>query len=227
MTDPKTALFGQFARVGKVLASPSRLLLLDLLSQGEKPVETLAEQARLSVTNTSNHLRELRATSLVRTRRKGQSVLYRLASPSVHSLLRALQDVAFDHLAEVRELVRDYYDDPDALEAVDAATLRARLDAGDVVVLDVRPPDEYRSAHVAGALSIPIDELDRRLSEIPRDRQVVAYCRGPYCLYSRQAVERLRAQGFEAFRMAEGVPEWAARGLPVAAGGDKEREHDS
>lgn len=215
MSDPKTTLFAQFARVGKVLASPSRLLLLDLLSQGEKAVETLADQARLSVTNTSNHLRELRSTSLVRTRRDGQSVLYRLASPSVHDLVRTLQDVAFDHLAEVREVVRDYYDDPDALEAVDAATLRARLDAGDVVLLDVRPPDEYASAHVAGAVSIPIDELERRLSEIPRDRQVVAYCRGPYCLYSRQAVERLRAEGFEAFRMEEGVQEWASLGFPV------------
>lgn len=218
MSDPKTTLFAQFARVGKVLASPSRLLLLDLLAQGEKAVETLADQAKLSVTNTSNHLRELRATSLVRTRRDGQSVLYRLASPSVHDLVRTLQDVAFDHLAEVREVVRDYYDDPNALEAVDAATLRARLEAGDVVLLDVRPPDEYASAHVAGAVSIPIDELERRLSEIPRDRQVVAYCRGPYCLYSRQAVERLRAEGFAAFRMEEGVQEWASRGFPVMAG---------
>jgi rhodanese-related sulfurtransferase len=215
MSDPKTDLFAQFARVGKVLASPSRLLLLDLLAQGEKPVETLANQARLSLTNTSNHLRELRASSLVRTRRDGQSVLYRLASPSVHDLVRTLQDVAYDHLAEVRELVRDYYDDPDALEPVDAATLRTRLDSGDVVVLDVRPADEYLSAHVAGALSIPLDELDRRLSEIPRDRQVVAYCRGPYCLYSRRAVERLRSAGFQAFRMEEGVREWASRGLPV------------
>lgn len=218
MHEPKTALFALFARVGKVLASPSRLLLLDLLSQGEKPVETLASQARLSVTNTSNHLRELRATSLVRTRRDGQSILYRLASPSVRDLVRTLQDVAYDHLAEVRELVRDYYADPDALEAVDAVTLSERLHAGDVVVLDVRPADEYASAHVAGALSIPVDELDRRLSEIPRDRQVVAYCRGPYCLYSRQAVERLRDAGFEAFRMEDGVPEWAARGLPVTVG---------
>jgi rhodanese-related sulfurtransferase len=133
----------------------------------------------------------------------------------VHDLVRTLQDVAYDHLAEVRELVRDYYDDPDALEPVDAATLRTRLDSGDVVVLDVRPADEYLSAHVAGALSIPLDELDRRLSEIPRDRQVVAYCRGPYCLYSRRAVERLRSAGFQAFRMEEGVREWASRGLPV------------
>jgi rhodanese-related sulfurtransferase/DNA-binding transcriptional ArsR family regulator len=219
MSDPKVALFAQFARVGKVLGSPSRLLLLDLLAQGEKPVETLASQAKLSVSNTSNHLRELRATSLVQTRRDGQSVLYRLASPSVRDLIRTLQDVAYDHLAEVRELVRDYYDDPDALDAVDARTLRARLDAGDVVVLDVRPRDEYASAHVAGALSIPIEELDRRLSEIPRNRQVVAYCRGPYCLYSRQAVERLRAEGFKAFRMEEGVQDWADRGFPVTVGG--------
>lgn len=224
MADPKTLLFEQFARVGRILASPSRLLLLDLLSQGEKPVETLAEQAKLSVTNTSNHLRELRATSLVRTRRDGQSVLYRLASPSVSALVRTLQDVAHDHLAEVRELVRDYYDDPDALEPVDAVTLRARLEVGDIVVLDVRPEDEYRSGHIPGAFSVPIAELDRRLSEIPPDRQVVAYCRGPYCLYSRQAVERLRGAGFDAVRMVEGVTEWAARGLPVTVG--EAEEHD-
>ena len=219
MSDPKTAVFEQFARLGKILSSSSRLVLLDLLAQGEKPVEVLAEQANLTISNTSNHLRELRATSLVLTRRRGKSILYRLAGPSVRRLVRALQDVAHDRLAEVRELVRSYYEDPDALEAVDAHTLRSRIEKGDVVVLDVRPSDEYRSGHVSGAISIPIDELDQRLSEIPRDRQIVAYCRGPYCLYSRQAVERLREEGLEALRMEEGIPEWAAEGLPVTVGG--------
>jgi rhodanese-related sulfurtransferase/DNA-binding transcriptional ArsR family regulator len=219
MINPKTELFDQFARIGKVLASRSRLLLLDLLSQGEKPVETLAEQAGLSVPNVSNHLRELRAASLVRTRREGQHIYYRLAGPAVRELLRSLQDVAHENLAEVRELVSDFYEDPDGLEAVDVETLNRRVREGEVTVLDVRPSDEYASGHIAGAVSLPITELEQRLRELPRDREIVAYCRGPYCLYSRQAVERLRSHGLSAYRMEEGVAEWEERGYPVAAGG--------
>lgn len=217
-TTPKTRLFDQFARIGKVLASPSRLVLLDLLSQAEKPVEALADQAGLSVSNTSNHLRELRAVSLVATRRDGQRIYYRLASPAVADLLRSIQDVSHEALAEVREVVRDYYEDPDALEAVDAATLHHRLHSGDVIVLDVRPGDEYRAGHIPGAHSLPIDELDRRLDGLPRNREIVAYCRGPYCMFAREAVERLRAHGFEATRMEDGVREWRASGYPVEAG---------
>jgi len=218
ITNPKTEFFDQFARIGKVLAGRSRLLLLDLLSQGEKPVETLAEQAGLSVPNVSNQLRELRAASLVRTRRAGQHIHLRLASPSVRELLRSLQDVAHEHLAEVHELVSDFYQDPDGLESVDVETLNRRIRAGEVVVLDVRPPDEYAAGHITGAIPLPIAELEQRLRELPRDREIVAYCRGPYCLFSRQAVERLRGHGLRAFRMAEGVAEWEERGLPVAAG---------
>jgi len=218
MTNPKTELFDQFERIGKVLASRSRLLLLDLLSQSEKPVETLAEQAGLTVPNASNHLRELRAASLVRTRRAGQHVFYRLASPAVRELLRSLQDVAHENLAEVRELVGDFYQDPDGLEAVDIETLNRRVQAGDVIVLDVRPPDEYAAGHIPGAVSLPIAELEQRLRELPRDREIVAYCRGPYCLFSRQAVERLRSHGLRAYRMEEGVSEWEERGFPVVAG---------
>jgi rhodanese-related sulfurtransferase len=222
--DPKGRLFEQFARIGKVLASPSRLLLLDLLSQGEKPVETLAEQAGLTVPNTSNHLRELRGTFLVSTRRDGQRIYYRLASPAVGDLLRSLQNVGHKHLADVRELVRDYYEDPDALEAVDAATLHDRLRDEAVVVLDVRPGDEYEAGHIPGAVSLPIEELERRLTELPRDREIVAYCRGPYCLFSRQAVEKLRAHGFRALRMEDGVAEWDDQGYPVAVGGESAEE---
>jgi rhodanese-related sulfurtransferase/DNA-binding MarR family transcriptional regulator len=218
MTNPKTELFDQFARIGKVLASRSRLLVLDLLSQGEKPVETLAEQAGLSVPNASNHLRELRAASLVRTRRSGQYIYYRLASPTVRQLLRSLQDVAHENLAEVRELVRDFYEDPDGLEAVDVETLNRRVEDGEVIVLDVRPLDEYAEGHISGARSLPISELEQRLGELPRDREIVAYCRGPYCLFSRQAVERLRRHGFRAYRMENGVAEWEERGFPVAVG---------
>jgi len=218
MTNPKTELFDQFERIGKVLASRSRLLLLDLLSQSEKPVETLAEQAGLTVPNASNHLRELRAASLVRTRRAGQHVFYRLASPAVRELLRSLQDVAHENLAEVRELVGDFYQDPDGLEAVDIETLNRRVQAGDVIVLDVRPPDEYAAGHIPGAVSLPIAELEQRLRELPRDREIVAYCRGPYCLFSRQAVERLRSHGLRAYRMEEGVSEWQERGFPAVVG---------
>lgn len=218
MRNPKAELFDQFARIGKVLASRSRLLLLDLLSQGEKPVETLAEQAALSVPNASNHLRELRSVSLVRTRRAGQHVYYRLASPAVRELLRSLQNVARENLAEVRELVRDFYHDPDGLEGVDAETLNRRVREGRVVLLDVRPPEEYAAGHIQGALSVPIGDLEQRLRELPRDQEIVAYCRGPYCLFSRQAVERLRSHGFRAHRMEEGVAEWEERGFPVAAG---------
>jgi rhodanese-related sulfurtransferase/DNA-binding transcriptional ArsR family regulator len=218
MTNPKIELFDQFARIGKVLASRSRLLLLDLLSQGEKPVETLAEQAGLSVPNASNHLRELRATSLVRTRRAGQQIYYRLASPGVRQLVRSLQDVAYENLAEVREMVSDFYQDPDALEAVDIETVNHRVQAGEVIVLDVRPPDEYAAGHIPGAVSLPIEELEQRLQELPTGREIVAYCRGPYCLFSRQAVERLRDHGLRAYRMEEGVAEWEERGFPVATG---------
>ncbi len=222
--DPKGQLFEQFARIGKVLASPSRLVLLDLMSQGEKPVETLAEQAGLTVPNTSNHLRELRGASLVSTRRDGQRIYYRLASPTVGHLLRSLQDLAHEQLADVRELVRDYYEDPDALEAVDAATLHDRIRDEAVAVLDVRPEDEYEAGHIPGAVSVPIQELERRLEELPRDRDIVAYCRGPYCLFSRQAVEQLRQHGFRALRMEDGVPEWKGRGYPVAGGAEAARD---
>jgi len=218
MTNPKAELFDQFARIGKVLASRSRLLLLDLLSQGEKPVETLAEQAGLTVPNASNHLRELRTASLVRTRREGQHIYYRLVSPVVGELLRSLQDVAHESLAEVRELVSDFYQDPDGFEAVDVETLNRQVQEGEVIVLDVRPPDEYSAGHIPGAVSLPIAELEQRLRELPRDREIVAYCRGPYCLFSRQAVERLRSHGLRAFRMEEGVAEWEERGFPVASG---------
>jgi len=218
MISPKTRLFSQFARIGKVLASPARLVLLDLLAQSEKPVELLAEQAGLSMSNASNHLRELRAASLVTTRREGQHIHYRLASPAVSDLVRSLQGVAHGHLAEVREIVCDYYEDPDRLEAVDAVTLHRRLLEGDVVVLDVRPGDEYAAGHIPGAISMPLEELDRRLEGLPEDRPVVAYCRGPYCMYAREAVERLRSRGREAIRMEDGILEWKEQGYPVEVG---------
>ena len=215
LSDAKKELFGQFARIGKAVSSPARLELLDLLAQGEKPVELLAKQAGLSVTNTSNHLKELRHAALVATRKEGLYVYYRLSDPAVHEFLRCLQDIAARQLAEVREIVSDYFTEPESLEPLGAVDLLERIKADDVVILDVRPEDEYASGHLPGALSIPAAELERRLSELPPDREVVAYCRGPYCVLALQAVEVLRAGGYRARRMEIGLPDWRAGGLAV------------
>lgn len=212
----KHELFQQFARLGKAVSNAARLELLDILAQGEKPVELLARQAGLSVTNASNHLKELRLAGLVASRRAGVYVYYRLADPSVHTFLRALQDLARQQLAEVDRIVRTRYEDPDALEPVSADELLERMRSGDVVVLDVRPEDEYASGHIPGAVSVPVDELERRLAELPAGRDVVAYCRGPYCVYALEAVELLRSHGFQARRLDDGLPEWRARGFAVA-----------
>jgi len=213
----KHQLFEQFARVGKAVSSAARLELLDLLAQGEKSVEALARQAGLSVTNTSNHLKELRLAGLVATRREGPYVHYRLADPGVFAFLRGLQEIARRQLAEVRQLVHDYFEAPDALEPVRSSELLERMRDEDVVVLDVRPEDEYAAGHIPGALSIPVGELERRIAEVPSDREVVAYCRGPYCVFALEAVETLRARGYRARRLEEGLPDWRARGLEVRA----------
>lgn len=214
----KQGLFEQFARIGKAVSSPARLQLLDLLGQGEKPVETLARQSSLSVTNTSNHLKELRTSGLVATRRDGLYVYYRLADPAVHDFLRRLQEIARRRLAEVREIVQNTFEASDALEPVGTDELLERMRSDDVLVLDVRPEDEYASGHIPGAISVPIGELERRLSELPPDKEIVAYCRGPYCVLALRAMEVLRARGLRVRRLEDGVPDWRARGLDVAAG---------
>jgi rhodanese-related sulfurtransferase len=214
----KQELLGHFARIGKAVSSPARLELLDLLAQGEKPVELLARQARLSVTNTSNHLKELRNAALVASRKEGVHVHYRLADPAVRGFLRHLQDIAARQLAEARQIVHDYFREPASLEPLGLSELLERLKSDDVVVLDVRPEDEYASGHVPGALSIPAAELGRRLEELPRDREVVAYCRGPYCVLALEALEVLRSHGFRARRLDVGLPEWRAEGLAVIEG---------
>lgn len=220
----KQELLAQFARIGKAVSSPARLEILDLLSQGEKPVDTLARQARLSVTNTSNHLKELRNAALVTSRKEGSHVYYRLADEVVHDFLRCLQDIAAHQLAEVRQIVQDYFREPESLEPVGAGDLMERLRSDDVIVLDVRPEDEYTSGHIPGAVSVPAGELERRLSELPRDREVVAYCRGPYCVLAVRAVDILRAAGFNARRMEVGLPEWRAQGLAVVKGHRREND---
>lgn len=220
LNDAKQALLEHFARIGKAVSSPARLELLDLLSQGEKSVESLARQAGLSVTNTSNHLKELRAASFVATRKDGLYVFYRLADASVHGFLRSLQGLAHRQLADVRQIISDYFEAPGDLDPVSATELVERLRTGDVVVLDVRPEDEYAAGHIPGARSVPLAELERRIAELADESEIIAYCRGPYCVLALEAVELLRSHGIRARRLAEGMPDWRARGLPVAAGID-------
>jgi ArsR family transcriptional regulator len=216
--DQKARLFEQFALVGKAVSHPARLQLLDLLSQGERSVEVLAVAADLSVTNTSNHLKTLRLAGLVHTRRDGQFVHYALADHAVGVFLRSLQDIAKKRSATVRAIIADYLHDPSALDPIRARELLDRLRADDVVLIDVRPEDEYAAGHIPGAVSMPTEQVEARLAELPTDREVVAYCRGPYCVFSLRALEILRARGFRARRLEEGITDWRAMGLPVATG---------
>jgi rhodanese-related sulfurtransferase/DNA-binding HxlR family transcriptional regulator len=214
----KDPLFDQFARIAKAVANPHRLELVDLLAQGERRVDDLAREAALTVANASQHLQALKQAGLVETRREGTSVYYRLADERVFRLWQAIRELGEARLAEIDRLTRAFLADRAELEAVDADTLMRRLGDGDVVVLDVRPEVEYQAGHIPGSRSIPIDELEQRLQEVPRDREVVAYCRGPYCVFSDEAVALLRARGYEAHRLDVGLPDWRSAGLPVAPG---------
>ena len=212
----KTALFDEFARVGRALASGRRIELLDVLANGERSVEALAGEAGLSVANTSQHLQVLRQAGLVTARRQGTSVHYRLAGPEVFELWQALRTLASARLAEVQRLAAAYLGGRDRLEAVTPQELARRLQEGDrLVVLDVRPAAEYVAGHLPGAVSIPLPDLRKRLAELPRDREIVAYCRGPYCAFAHDAVALLREAGFQARRLVDGLPEWQAAGLAV------------
>jgi rhodanese-related sulfurtransferase len=216
--DFKDALYEQFARIGHALASPKRIELLDLLGQGEKTVELLAEEIATPIKNTSAHLRALRHARLVETRREGTYVFYRLADDDVFRLLRALEGLGHNRLADVQRVVRLYLDDHDQLEPVTLKELRRLMREGDVTVVDVRPTAEFEAGHIPGALSVPVIDLKRRLREIPKRREVIAYCRGQYCVYSLEAVTLLRKQGYRARRVHEGLPDWRAAGLPVESG---------
>jgi DNA-binding transcriptional ArsR family regulator len=211
----KTELFEQFARIGKALAAPQRLEMLELLSQGEKPVEELANAISVPIANASQHLQVLRRAELVSIRRQGTQVYYRLSDPAVFRLWQALRDLGEARLADIERVVRTYLTDRSAMEAMSAAALADRLAGGDITVLDVRPPAEFAAAHIAGARSIPIEELETRLHEIPMTVPVVAYCRGPYCVFADDAVRLLKANGFHATRLAVGLPDWAAQGHPI------------
>jgi len=215
----KDQLYAQFARVGKALSSPARLELLDLLAQGERGVDELAQEANLSKANASAHLQVLQRAQLVQSRKAGLHVYYRLADPAVFQLWRALRETGERQLAEVDRLIGSYLHSRGDLEMVTREELRERLARGHVVLLDVRPALEYRHGHVRGARSMPIDELENRLSELDPEHLVIAYCRGPYCVYADEAVELLRRRGFTAARYDEGYPEWAAAGLPTSTNG--------
>jgi rhodanese-related sulfurtransferase/DNA-binding transcriptional ArsR family regulator len=214
----KDVLYAQFARIGHALASPKRIELLDLLGQGEKTVEALAEHIATPIKNTSAHLRVLRQARLVETRRDGTYVYYRLADDDVFRLLRTLETLGHSRLADVQQVVQSYLDGHDELEPVTFKELRRLMREDDVTVVDVRPAEEYEAGHIAGALSVPVPELKRRLGELPKNREVIAYCRGRYCVYSLDAVTLLRRHGYRARRAHGGLPDWRAAGLPLEIG---------
>ncbi|CAN7577949.1 MULTISPECIES: ArsR/SmtB family transcription factor [unclassified Variovorax] len=215
MRELKDHLYEQVARLGKALSSPKRLELIELLCQREKAVETLAAQAQISVKLASAHLKELRQSKLVETRKDGKYVLYRLADPGVADLWVALRGEAEARLVELQAALAALVEHGDDLEGVDRRDILRRAKTGEVVVLDVRPADEFASGHLPHARSLPLNELKKKLAELPKDTPVVAYCRGPFCLMARDAVELLRKKGYNAFRLRDGVAEWRAHGLPV------------
>lgn len=213
----KDAIYQQFARVAKALASAHRVELVELLAQGPRTVEALGRMADMSLANTSAHLQVLRGAGLVEATKEGLYVTYRLADSRVAELFLSLRRVAEVRFAEVAKIKRDFLAENALLEPIDEAALRRRVSRGEVTVLDVRPPEEYQAAHISGALSVPLPELARRLSDLPRRREVVAYCRGPYCVLAVEAVKLLRRKGFKAVRLEDGILDWAALGLPVEA----------
>lgn len=211
----KDQLFEQFARIGKALANPHRLELLDLLAQGERTVEDLAREAAMPVANASQHLQTLRAAQLVEVRREGLYAYYRLADEGVFRVWQAVRDLGEKRLAEIDRVAKTFLEDRESLEVVGAEELMQRLQDETVVILDVRPEEEYQAGHIPGALSIPVEQLEARLRDIPRDLEVIAYCRGPYCVFADEAVKLLHEHGYRARRFEEGLPDWRAAGLPV------------
>ena len=215
--EPKQALFEQLAVIARALGSAARLELLDFLAQGGRNVDELAQATGLSVANTSKHLQQLKSAGLVEARREGKHIRYRLSDDRTLDAIRDLRILAETHLDRVGDLVSSYLRSRDALEPVPARELLERARNGLVTVIDVRPSEEFAQGHIAGALNIPLDKLKQRLKQLPRDREVVAYCRGPWCVLSYEAVARLRKAGIEARRLEEGLPEWRRAGLPVEA----------
>lgn len=212
---PKYQLYDQFAQIAKALGHPHKLEILELLAQGERSVEALANVADLSVANTSRHLQQLRRAGLIASRKEGLYVFYRLAGNDVIDLLRGLRRTGQRHISEVNEVVVGYFNDRDSLEAVSRKELLKRSKDGLVTILDVRPSEEYDVGHIPGAINIPLEEIGQHLAFLPKDQDVIAYCRGEYCVLAFEAVATLRKKGFSARRLEEGYPEWKAAGLPV------------
>ncbi len=214
----KNRLYEQFARIGKALANSHRLELLDVLAQGERSVEALAYETGMSVANASQHLQVLRAAQLVEVRREGVYSYYCLADERVFSLWQAMRNVGEARIAEIDRLVETYLHDRNLLQPISAAELLQRLAEGNVILLDVRPVEEYAAGHLPDAHSIPVTELEARLRELPHEKEIVAYCRGPYCVFADEAVALLRTHGYNARRLEQGLPDWRALGLPVEIG---------
>ncbi len=214
----KDEIYEQFSRIGKVVSSPKRLELLDVLCQGERTVEALAKETGLTVANASQHLQVLRAARLVETEKMGLYVTYRLADQMVCEFFLSMRVLAENRLAEVEQIKRQFLEGREGMEPVDREALLKHVREGAVTVLDVRPSEEYKAGHIPGAISIPLKELELRLSKLPRNQEIVAYCRGPYCVLAIQAVEVLRANGFPAVRLEEGIQDWRALGFSVAVG---------
>ncbi len=215
----KTAVYGQFALIGKALCSAPRLEILAVLQQADRTVEVLADEVGMSVANTSHHLQVLKRGRLVESERRGQHIVYRLADPAVDDALHAVRVLGERRLTEIERVTGEFLADRKGMEVVDRQALLERVGSGECILLDVRPPEEYDAAHVAGALSMPLEELERRLGELPRGRQVVAYCRGPYCVLAVSAVETLRRHGFDAVRAPESVEDWRKLGVSVIDNG--------
>ena len=218
----KDAIFEQFARVAAAFASPKRVEIVDLLAQGERTVDSIAGATAMTVANTSRHLQLLRQAGMVTSRREGLHVVYRIADDSVVAGYRGLRTLAESRVGEVGRLAEAFFGQVDGAEPVGVAELLARSEAGEVVVVDVRPRVEFEAGHLPGALSIPLEEMSQRLSELDPDTSIVAYCRGPYCVLAAQAVAQLRAAGLKAERLVAGPPDWHAAGLPLAVGATRD-----
>jgi DNA-binding transcriptional ArsR family regulator/rhodanese-related sulfurtransferase len=216
--DFKDRLYTQFARVGKAVGSPRRIEMLELLAQAERTVDSLATEIGLSLANTSQHLQALRQAALVDSRKDGLFVYYRLADPAVFELCTAIRNVAERRLADLERLVEQHFGDRSRPELAGMRDLLERARSSDVIILDARPANEYQAGHIAGAISVPIDELQNRLRSLPADKEYVAYCRGPYCVYADRAVELLLKSRRRARRLSEGFPEWRAAGFPIGHG---------
>ncbi len=214
----KDAIYEQLAHIGKAVSSPRRLELIDLLSQGPHTVEALAGESGQTLANTSQHLQILRSARLVEAEKEGNFVTYSLADDEVCQFFQSLRSIAESHLAEIERTTREFFGNRDEMEQVEAVDLLERVRSGEATVIDVRPPDEYNAGHIAGAISLPLSELEQRFKELPRDREIVAYCRGRYCVLAVEAVELLLAHGFRASRLSDGVHDWKARGLKIAVG---------